>query len=161
MTNSPSTGRFPEDGRQSAAATAICRGAQRCLYAQGFTSITEITLANGRRADIVALSDKGEIWIVEVKSSIVDFRTDQKWPEYEPFTDRLLFAVAPGFPIDILPETTGILVADAYGGEIIRPAPPLQMAAARRKAMTLRIARAASHRLQFFADPDFVPDRLE
>jgi hypothetical protein len=166
MTNPQLLTRIPqvrsiEDGRQSAAAGAIQRGTQRCLHALGFTSLAEMTLTNGRRADIVALSQKGEIWIVEVKSSVNDFRTDNKWPEYEPFTDRLLFAVAPDFPIDILPVSTGILLADAYGGEIVRPAPLLELAAARRKAMTLRIARVAANRLQFLADPDFIPERIE
>jgi hypothetical protein len=124
-------------------------------------SLTEMTLANGRRADEIALSDKGEIWIVEIKSSIADFRADSKWPEYEDFADRLLFAVAPDFPVEILPERTGLILADAYGAEIAREAPVRPLPAARRKALTLRFARIAALRLHHAADPEFVIERLE
>lgn len=149
------------DGRQSAAAAAIARGTQRLLLNMGLVSVTELTLASGRRADVAALSDKGEIWIVEIKSSVADFRSDSKWPEYEDFCDRLLFGVAPGFPLEILPETTGLIVADAYGAELLRTAPSKPLAAARRKAVIQRFARAAAVRLQALADPDFVRERVE
>jgi hypothetical protein len=149
------------DGRQSAAAAAIARGTQRLLLDKGLVSITELTLASGRRADVAALSDKGEIWIVEIKSSVADFRADSKWPQYEDFCDRLLFAVAPGFPLDLLPETTGLVIADAYGAELVREAPWKPLAAARRKAVIGRFARAAAVRLQALADPDFVRERVE
>jgi hypothetical protein len=115
--------------------------------------VAELPLPNGRRADICALSDKGEIWIVEIKSSLEDFRTDQKWPEYRDFSDRLFFAVRPGFPVDILPEDAGLILADRYGGEIVRPSPELRLAGARRKSMTLRIARTAAARLSVALDP--------
>jgi hypothetical protein len=151
----------PEDGRQSPAALAIARGARRHLLGLGLATVTELTLANGRRADIVALSDKGGIWIVEVKSSVADFRADAKWPEYEAFADRLLFAVAPDFPVGILPAEAGLMLADAYGAEIVRPAPFKPIPAARRKAMLLRFARAAALRLHVLADPDFVRERAE
>lgn len=150
-----------DDGRQSAAALAIARGARRMLATLGMASVTELTLASGRRADIVAISDKGEIWIVEIKSSIADFRADSKWPEYEAFCDRLLFAVAPDFPVEILPAETGLMLADLYGAEIVRPAPCKPLPGARRKAMTLRIARAAALRLHEVADPEFVNERVE
>lgn len=149
-----------EDGRQSAAALAIARGVRRLLATLGMASVTELSLANGRRADIVAISDKGEIWIVEVKSSVADFRADGKWPEYEAFADRLLFAVAPDFPIEILPAKTGLVLADMYGAEIVRPAPNKPLPGARRKAMTLRIARAAALRLHAMADPEHVSERV-
>ncbi len=139
----------------------IARGARRLLLSLGFATVTELTLATGRRADIAALSDKGEIWIIEIKSSVADFRADDKWPEYEAFADRLLFAVAPGFPIEILPETAGLMLADAYGAELVREAPSRPLPAARRKAMTQRIARAAALRLHVLADPDFVRERVE
>lgn len=149
------------DGRQSQAALGIARGTRRLLVSLGYTSLTELSLANGRRADIVAQSDKGEIWIIEIKSSVVDFRTDNKWPEYQEFADRLLFAVAPDFPIEILPATTGLILADAYGGDLARPAPLQPLAPARRKAMLQRIARTACLRLQALSDPDFMREWIE
>src|SRR3974390_1915625 len=82
-----------QDGPQSAAAAEICRGVARLLKAHGFAAVSEVALANGRRADLAAVSDAGEIWIVEIKSSLEDFRADQKWPDYRGFCDRLFFAV--------------------------------------------------------------------
>ena len=93
------------------------------------------------------------ISIIEIKSSIEDFRVDQKWPEYRDYSDRLFFAVRPDFPVDILPADTGLILADRYGGEIVRPAPELRLAAARRKIMTLRFGRAAAARLAIALDP--------
>jgi hypothetical protein len=142
-----------QDGRQSAAALGICRGAMRLLRTHGMASVTEVSLANGRRADIAAVSAGGEIWIAEIKSSVDDFRTDQKWPEYRDYCDRLFFAVAPGFPLEILPPDTGLITADRYGGEIIRAAPEHKLAGARRKAMTLWVMRTAALRLQAAIDP--------
>jgi hypothetical protein len=116
--------------------------------------VTEVSLANGRRADIAAVAASGEIWIVEIKSSIEDFRTDQKWPEYRDYCDRLFFAVAPGFPREILPPDTGLVIADRYGGEIVRAAPEHKLAGARRKAVTLRLVHTAAFRLQAAIDPE-------
>ncbi len=161
MTEHTTCAVLSSDGRQSAAVAAIARGTQRLLLNLGFATVPELTLASGRRADVVALSHRGEIWIVEIKSCLADFRADSKWPEYEAFCDRLLFAVAPGFPIEILPETTGLIFADAYGGEVLREAPSKPLAAARRKAVIQRFARAAAVRLQASADPDFVAERFE
>jgi hypothetical protein len=143
------------DGRQSAAAFDICRGVARLLKLHGLAPVSEVSLANGRRADIAALADSGEIWIVEIKSSVEDFRADQKWPEYRDFCDRLFFAVAPGFPNEILPCDTGLIIADRYGGEIMRPAPEHKLPPARRKAMTLRVGQTAAFRLQAAIDPEF------
>jgi hypothetical protein len=143
------------DGRQSAAAFDICRGVARLLRLHRLAPVSEVSLANGRRADIAALADSGEIWIVEIKSSVEDFRTDQKWPEYRDFCDRLFFAVAPGFPNEILPGDTGLIIADRYGGEIMRPAPEHKLPPARRKAMTLRVGQTAAFRLQAAIDPEF------
>ena len=131
----------------------VCRGAGRLLRAHSFAVVNELSLANGRRADIVALSPAGDIWIVEVKSCLEDLRVDDKWPEYREFSDALFFAVAPGFPIEVLPADTGLILADRYGAEIVRQAPETRLAAARRKAMTLRFARAAAFSLQALADP--------
>ena len=146
------------DGRQSQAAIAIARGAGRLLLSLGLASLPEVPLPNGRRADLMAVSQAGDIWIVEVKSSIEDFRVDQKWPDYRDFSDRLYFAVAPDFPLEILHIDTGSIVADRYGGEIIRPAPDHKLAPARRKAMLLRFARLAALRQQSVSDPDLKLD---
>ena len=129
-------------------AAAICRGAIRHLHDLGFVSVTELTLANGRRADIVGLGPAGEILIVEVKSCLADYRSDNKWEEYRPFCDRFAFAVSAAFPREVLPEDTGLIVADGFGGAMLRAPEPGKLPAARRKAMTLRFARLAAARLQ-------------
>lgn len=131
----------------------VCRGAGRLLRALSFAIINELPLPNGRRADIVGLSPAGDIWIVEVKSCLEDLRVDAKWPEYRDYSDALFFAVTPDFPRSVLPDDTGLILADRYGGEIVRNAPEMRLAAARRKAMTLRFARAAAFTLQGMADP--------
>jgi hypothetical protein len=143
-------------GYASPRALEICRGVIRLLADHGLASVAELPLPNGRRADVVALSADGEIWIVEIKSSIEDFRADQKWPEYREFSDRLFFAVRPDFPVDILPADTGLVLADRYGGEIVRASPEQRLAAARRKSMTLRFARAAAARLSYALDPPVI-----
>ena len=117
--------------------------------------VSEVTLANGRRADVAAIGPNGEIWIVEIKSSLVDFQTDQKWPEYRDFCDRFFFAVGPQFPQQILPTEVGLIIADRYGGDIARAAPEHRLAGARRKAVTLTLLRTAANRLQGALDPDF------
>jgi len=161
MTNIPSGSvALPADGRQSERAAGIARGVARLLATHGFACICEVPLANGRRADVVAVSEAGDIWIVEIKSSLEDFRTDQKWPEYREFCDRMLFAVAVDFPVDILPGDAGLIIADRFGGEIVRPAPEHRLAGARRKAMTLRFARAAAFRLSALYDPEAVFEQL-
>jgi hypothetical protein len=138
----------------------IGRGVCRLLALHGFACVYELSLASGRRADIAAISDSGEIWIVEIKSSIEDFRVDQKWPEYREFCDRLLFAVAPGFPVEILPPDTGLILADGYGAAIERDAPEHRLAGARRKAVTLRFAHAAATRLHMLVDPQGAGGRM-
>jgi hypothetical protein len=148
-----------QDRRQSPAAFNICRGVARLLSARAMAAVTEVSLANGRRADVAAIGQGGEIWIVEIKSSIEDFQTDLKWPEYRDFCDRLYFAVAPQFPAGILPPDTGLIVADRYGGEIVRAAPEHKLAGARRKSVTLTLARTAANRLQGIHDPEFSFER--
>ncbi len=151
------TGRPPapvlRDGRQSLAALATRRGSCRLLRDTGFHPLTEFTLANGRRTDITAIGPKGDIWIVEIKSSIADFRSDTKWPDYTEFCDRFFFAASPDLPVGIFPETCGLIVADRFGGEIIRTVEQAALSAARRKAVVLRFARSAAVRLQDLADP--------
>ena len=145
---------IPVDGRHSERAAEIGRGVCRLLALHGFACVYELSLASGRRADVAAISSTGEIWIVEIKSSLEDFRVDQKWPEYREFCDRLLFAVASGFPVEVLPDGTGLIIADRFGGEIARPAAEHRLPGARRKAVTLRLARAAAMRLCAIYDPD-------
>ncbi|MGA0605718.1 DNA repair putative endonuclease MmcB [Phenylobacterium sp. VNQ135] len=123
---------------------AVTRGAARFLTALGYAPLAEVTLPNGRRADLMALGPKGEVFIVEVKSGVDDFRTDQKWHEYLPYCDAFAFAVAPEFPRDILPDEPGLIVADGFGGAILREAPVTPLAGARRKALTLAFARLAA-----------------
>lgn len=141
------------DLRQSANALDICRGVHRLLIGHGYSCVSELPLANGRRADVAALSPRGDIVIVEIKSSIEDFRSDQKWPDYLEFCDQLYFAVKPGFPVDVLPDEAGLILADRFGGEMVRDAPESKLPGARRKAMTLRFARAAALRLSVALDP--------
>ena len=131
----------------------VYRGVCRLLRDLGHACITEMPLPNGRRADVVAISQSGDLWIVEVKSSVEDFRTDHKWPEYRDFSDALFFAVAPAFPVELLPTDAGLILADRYGGEIVRPASQTRLAPARRKAMTLRFAHCAALTLQAVLDP--------
>jgi hypothetical protein len=153
----PLTLAVPPPGHRAAqvrSALDICRGAARLLKAHGLAVITELALANDRRADIAGVAASGEIWIVEVKSCLADFRGDQKWPEYREFCDRFFFAVGPDFPREVLPQDAGLIIADRYGGEIIRAASEHKLAGARRKAMTLRMLRAAAFRLQATVDPE-------
>ncbi len=143
----------PVDGRQSPTALAVARGTQRLLVALGHACIAELPLASGRRADLVALRRDGELWIVEIKSSIEDFRVDQKWPEYRLHCDRLFFATAAHVPMNIFPQDAGLIVADAYGGEMLRDAPEHRLHAATRRSIMLAFGRAAARRLQALNDP--------
>jgi hypothetical protein len=143
----------PLDGRQSATALAVARGTQRLLVSLGLICVSELPLASGRRADLVALGGGGEIWIVEIKSSIEDFRVDVKWPDYRLHCDRLFFATASHVPQEIFPPDAGLIVADAYGAELLRDAPEHRLHASTRKSMMLCFARAAARRLQALCDP--------
>jgi hypothetical protein len=120
---------------------------------RGFAIVTELPLATGRRADVVALGPSGELFIVEVKSSIEDFRVDRKWPDYRLSCDRLFFATHAGVPLEIFPEEAGLILADCYGAEIMREAPEHRLAGATRKAMLLRFGQAAALRLHGLIDP--------
>ncbi|MGV0816991.1 MmcB family DNA repair protein [Martelella sp. AMO21009] len=146
------------DGRQSDRAIMVRRGVQHLLKHMRVSAIAEMTLRSGRRADLICLSEKGEIWIIEIKTSIEDFRVDRKWPEYRDFCDRLFFATHADVPLEIFPEDCGLLLADRYGAEMIRPAPEHKLAAARRKVLTLAFARNAADRLTF---AELVLEKLE
>jgi hypothetical protein len=144
---------LPVDGRQSETALAVARGTARLLHAHGFSVVSELPLPSGRRADLVALDASGAIWIVEIKSSVADFRADQKWPDYRAHCDRLFFATSLDVPCEIFPPDTGLIVADAFGAEFKCHAPEHRLPAATRKSMMLIVARAAAARLQSLADP--------
>ncbi|WP_295811434.1 MmcB family DNA repair protein [uncultured Nitratireductor sp.] len=135
------------DGRQSDRAMVIRRGVQRLLATMGAVVLPELTLANGRRADLVALTRKGDIWIIEIKSSVEDFRVDRKWPDYRDHSDRFFFATHPDVPTEIFPDECGFILSDGYGAEILREPEEHRLAAATRKAMMLRFARAGAARV--------------
>ncbi len=141
------------DGRQSARAFDIQRGVMRLMRDLGFAAVPEVTLSTGRRADLIGLSDAGEICIIEIKSSLADYLADAKWRDYLPFCDRFAFAVGADFPLDVLPLEPGLIIADRFGAEIMREAPLVKLDAARRKAMLIRIARSAAFRVQTAIDP--------
>lgn len=142
------------DGRQSEAARNIARGTQRRLSVQGFACLPEVTLPNGRRVDLLALGPREKIWIIEIKSSLEDFRSDQKWTEYLEFCDAFAFAVGPEFPRDILPETAGLIIADRFGADVVRMPTQQALLAPRRKALITRMARIGALRLHALADPE-------
>ncbi|HEY7747814.1 MAG TPA: MmcB family DNA repair protein [Aestuariivirgaceae bacterium] len=142
------------DGRQSARAAAVQRGVCRMLRTLGFATVTELPLASGRRVDVMAVGTTGAIWAIEIKSCLADFRADDKWPEYEDFCDRLYFAIPPDMPAEVIPPQSGLIVADRWGAEILRDPQDHLMPAARRKAVTLRFARAAALRLHTICDPN-------
>jgi hypothetical protein len=131
----------------------LARGVARALAQRGYATLTEVSLANGRRADVMGLGRGGELVIVEVKSSLQDFRSDAKWREYREFCDRFYFAVAEDFPRAAIPEDCGLIVADGFGAAVVRESPVAPMAAARRKAVTLRFALLGSERLRRLLDP--------
>ena len=141
------------DRRQSETALAITRGTTRLLRSLGFSCVSELSLPSGRRADLVALNERGDVWIVEIKSSIEDLRADQKWPDYRAHCDRLFFAFTQDLPCEIFPGETGLIVADAYGAHIHCDAPEHRLPAATRKSMMLRFAMTAAHRLNRLHDP--------
>jgi hypothetical protein len=138
---------------EEAAAARLCRGVRRLLWSLGYASVTEFPLANGRRADVFAVTPGCDIAIVEIKSSINDFRTDQKWPEYRPFCDAFFFAVGDDFPQALIPETCGLIIADGFGGAILRGSPVERVAGARRKSLMNAFGQIAASRLHRLQDP--------
>jgi len=149
--------RTPEDGRQSETALQVARGVRRLLRAHGMASVTEMPLPSGRRADVVALAPDGQIVIVEIKSSLADFRADLKWPEYRYHCDRLYFAIPVELAEDAMPGDAGLIVADAFGAAFVRTAPEHRLAGATRRSMLLRFGHLAADRLHRLWDAD-LPD---
>lgn len=136
-----------DDALSRSIAADISSGVLRLMARFDFVGVTEMTLVNSRRADVCALGPKGELSIVEIKSSIADFKSDHKWQEYRPFCDRFYFAVGHDFPQELIPQDAGLIIADKFGGAILREPEEYKLAAARRKAMTLRFGRLATRRL--------------
>ncbi len=136
------------DGRQSQRALAIRRGVMRHFLETGMAIIAELPLASGRRADLVGMDRRGRFIIVEIKSSIEDFRSDSKWPDYLQHCDEFYFATHPLVPQEIFPLEQGLIIADQFGAECVRPSTAGNLAGATRKALTLRFARAAAWRLE-------------
>ncbi|MEL6583684.1 MAG: MmcB family DNA repair protein [Pseudomonadota bacterium] len=132
---------------------ALARGVWRHLAGLNAVAVPEFTPARGLRCDLTALTSDGEIWIVECKSSLADFRADSKWHHYLEYCDRFFWAVDESFPQDILPADAGLIIADAHDAAILRAAPLDKLPAARRKAQTLKLARAAARRLHAALDP--------
>jgi hypothetical protein len=142
------------DFRQSPTALRVQRGVMRLLRAQhDFSCFAEVPLANGRRADVLALGPRGEIWIVEIKSSLIDFQVDAKWHFYKEFCDRFFFAKPPELDPAIFPESEGLIAADGHDAAILRPASEVTMAPARRRAMLLKLARLGADRIHTLMDP--------
>lgn len=142
------------DLRQSPTALKVQRGVMRFLReAHDFCCYSEVSLRNGRRADVLGLGPKGEIWIVEIKSSLVDFQVDRKWPHYKEFCDRFFFAKPPDLDPDIFPPDEGLMVGDGHDAAILRMGIEDPLPAARRKTMMLKLARLGADRIHVLMDP--------
>lgn len=147
------------DAASALTATDVARGVARWFHALGWAAQREVALPNGRRADVQAVGPCGRIAIVEIKVSLADLRGDAKWPDYLPWCDRFYWAVPPGFPLEPFaeeargPGRAGLIVADAFEGAVMTHAAEVPLAAARRKAETLRFALRAGMRLMLVADP--------
>jgi hypothetical protein len=138
----------------------VTRGAARLLVALGYAPLAEVCLPNGRRADLMALGRRGEILIIEVKSGVEDFRADFKWGEYLAYCDAFAFAVGPEFPREHLPDEPGLIVADGFGGAVLREPPRAPLAGARRKALTLAFGRLGALRAAGVASAGLVPGSI-
>lgn len=134
-------------------ALALARGISRMLGEAGQTCLHEFTLRNGRRADVIAMATDGTFTIIEIKTSVNDFRSDNKWPDYLDYCDHFYFAVPEDFPQDLIPEECGLIVADAYGAVILRASEEARLNGSRRRMLLLRYAEVAGRRLMQFIDP--------
>lgn len=142
------------DRRQSDRALRVQRGLMRLLRSRfDLCCFTEVTLSNGRRADVLGVGPKGTIWIVEIKTSVEDFRVDNKWPDYKDYCDRFYFAKPVELDAEIFPADEGLIVADGHGAEILREADDDPLPPARRKAMMLALARLGADRIHALLDP--------
>jgi hypothetical protein len=144
-----------QPGAALAAGHALARGVCRHLLGHDFMPLTEFVPAPGLRVDVIALGPRGEVWVVECKSCPADFRADRKWTGYLPWCDRFFWAVDAAFPQALLPEGTGVILADAFDAEIVRMAPEARLAPARRSALLRSFARTAARQVQGLRDPGF------
>jgi hypothetical protein len=144
---------FSLDRRVSPTALAVARGATRLLFSLGLAAVSELRLTSGRRADLVGLGANGELWIIEIKSSVADLRADHKWRFYRNCCDRLFFACGLDMPAEIFPSEAGLIIADGFSASIVREAPEHRVSAPTRRSMMLRFAHAAAGRLHAHTDP--------
>jgi hypothetical protein len=149
-----------QEGLAPPCAMAIRRGAMRLLVDLDHAALPEVTLPNGRRADLLAVGPACELTLIEIKSSPEDFRADRKWADYLAFCDRFYFAVSPDFPLALLPETEGVILADRCSGAVHRPARERKLESARRRSLLLRFARLGALRMQAIDDPEALAGRL-
>jgi hypothetical protein len=154
MTSDPVTTAGAAGGAEPQTAALLARGVCRALEQLGYASLLELALANGRRADILALGKRGDLVIVEIKTSVADFRADRKWAQYRDFADRLYFAVPNDFPRALIPDECGLMVADPFGAAVLRDGGTTPLNPGRRRALTLRFARIAATRLRRALDPE-------
>jgi hypothetical protein len=145
----------PQSVERALPGQLLARGLCRHLLGHGFATVEELVPAPGLRVDVMALGPKGEVWVIECKSGLADFRSDRKWQGYLDWCDRFFWAVDAEFPTEILPEGTGLILADPYDAEIVRMGPEMPLAPARRKVMVQKFARHAALRLQALRDPAF------
>lgn len=142
------------DLRQSPTALKVQRGVMRLLRQQhDFCCYAEVPLSNGRRADVLGVGPRGEIWIVEIKSSLIDYQVDRKWPEYKDFCDRFFFAKPLDLDPNIFPASEGLIVADDHDAAVLRMADHAPLAGARRKALLLKLTRLGADRVHTLMDP--------
>lgn len=146
---------------RSNAAGLMARGLMRHFAAHGLVGLAEVTLRCGRRADLFCLDARSRITIVEIKSSVEDFRSDRKWPDYLDYCDAFYFAVPQSFPQELIPAEQGLMVADGYGATIVRESAGLDLNPARRRALLLLFAQLAAGRLQTLIDPEGMTGRLQ
>lgn len=144
----------PDDLLPAMAGPRLARGVARALRSLNFVCVEELVPTPGLRVDVMALGPKGEIWVIECKSGRADYASDRKWQGYLDWCDRFFWAVDAAFPVGLLPDDSGLIMADAYGAEIIRMGPDTPLAPARRKALTLKFSRHAAARLQGLRDPE-------
>jgi hypothetical protein len=155
MISGPLTIASDTESAEPRTAALLARGVCRALEQLGYASLLEFPLANGRRADILALGRRGDLVIIEIKSSVADFRADRKWVHYRDFADRLYFAVPSRFPTALIPEECGLIVADGFAASLLRDGASIPLAPGRRRALTLRFALTAAARLRRHIDPRF------
>jgi hypothetical protein len=146
----------PARAERGLGASDVARGVSRMLMAEGYSPVTEFTLLNGRRLDVAAVGATGEIIGVEIKISLADLRGDRKWQDYVGYCDLFYFAVPPEFPQADIPKAAGLIIADSYGGAIVRPANLESLRASRRRAIMLRFAQCAADRLARLRDPNLI-----